>query len=251
MIRSLFIVVGKRLKGDVFSISPDLPTSAILSFAFARLIATMRGIFLRPFLDRGSGFPIFIGKAVKLRTRARIRIGRGATIGDGVFIQGLSRHGVVIGNGVSIGANSLIMPTSVMRNLGEGCTIGENTGIGQFSFIGCGGGVHIGKNVIMGQYVSFHTENHLHDDLDRPILTQGVRRAPVIIEDDVWIGVKATFLSGAHVGHGAIIAAGAVVRGEVAPYSIMAGVPARVIGMRNSRHAKRDGIGDQMDGGLN
>jgi acetyltransferase-like isoleucine patch superfamily enzyme len=122
-----------------------------------------------------------------------------------------------------------------MRNLGEGCSIGRNSGIGQFGFIGCGGGVTIGENVIMGQFVSFHTENHLHADLERPIVSQGVRRAPVIIEDDVWVGVKVTFLSGAHVGHGSIVAAGAVVRGIIPPLSIIGGVPARIIGKREAR----------------
>jgi len=232
MLRTLIIRVGRRLKGDVFTIDPDLPGLSILSFATARVIAAIRGFIALPFLAPGSRCPSFIGSGVQLRTRRRILISRGATIGDGVLIQGLSRNGVKIGSGVSIGAHSIIMPTSVMRNLGEGFTIGENSGLGQYSFVGCGGGVYIGKNVIMGQFVSFHTENHLYGDLDRPIIAQGVRRAPVIIEDDVWVGVKATFLSGAHVGRGSIIAAGAVVRGEVAPYSIVGGVPARVIGMR-------------------
>jgi acetyltransferase-like isoleucine patch superfamily enzyme len=234
MIRRLLIALGQRMKGDVFTIDPDLPLFAILAFAAARATAAARGLLTRPFLAAGSGIPAFIGGGVKLRTRARIRLGKGATLGDGVLIQGLSRRGVDIGPGASIGAHTIIMPTSVMRNLGEGCAIGANSGIGQYSFIGCGGGVTIGRDVIMGQYVSFHTENHLHADLDRPIVAQGVRRAPVVIEDDCWVGVKATFLSGAHVGRGSIVAAGAVVRGEVPPYSIVGGVPARIIGTRRA-----------------
>lgn len=232
MIRGLAIALGRRLKGDVFTIDAAVPTSVIVRFAAVRAISAFRGALLRPWLARGSGSPVFVGRNVRLRTRGRIRLSKGATIADGVLIEGLSRGGVDIGPGASIGAHTIIMPTSVMRNLGEGCTIGANSGIGQYSFIGCGGGVRIGRNVIMGQYVSFHTENHLHADLDRPIMAQGVRRAPVVIEDDVWVGVKATFLSGAHVGCGAIVAAGAVVRGEVPPYAIVGGVPARVIGLR-------------------
>lgn len=243
MIRAILVLVGRRLKGTVFTIDPDLPSLAIMSFAAARLVTALRGILVWPFLARGSGLPSFIGSGVKLRTSRRIRIGRSVTIGDGVLIQGLSREGVNIGAGASIGAHSIIMPTSVMRNLGEGCTIGAHSGIGQYSFIGCGGGVHIGANVIMGQYVSFHTENHLHEDLDRPIIAQGVIRKPIVIEDNVWVGVKVTFLSGVHVGHGSIIAAGAVVRGKVAPYSIMAGVPARVIGTRQPGEAVVDIVG--------
>lgn len=232
MIRAVILVVGRRLKGDVFTIDPDLPTTALVTFAATRAVAALRYLLARPFLARNSGSPAFIGRGVRLRTRAKIRIGAGATIGDHVVIEGLSRTGVTIGRGVSIGANTIVMPTSVMRNLGEGFAIGANSGIGQFSFVGCGGGVTVGANVIMGQYVSFHTENHLHADLERPIIAQGVRRAAIVIEDDCWVGVKATFLAGSKVGRGCVVAAGAVVRGEIPPYSIIGGVPARIIGTR-------------------
>lgn len=235
MIRRFAIFIGQRLKGDVFTIDPDLPVSAILAFALRRLIAAGRGLLSWPMLARGTAAPFFLQHRVTLRTRSRITLGKGVTLGEGVLIEGLSRRGVQLGAGVSIGANTIIMPTSVMRALGEGCSIGANSGIGQYSFIGCGAGVEIGQNVIMGQYVSFHTENHLYADLDRPIIAQGVRRAPVVIEDDVWVGVKATFLSGARVGRGAIVAAGAVVRGDVPPYSIVGGVPAKVIGWRKPK----------------
>jgi acetyltransferase-like isoleucine patch superfamily enzyme len=234
MIRKAAIRLGKALKGDVFTIDDAMPLGAIAAFGWQRVLAALRGAITRSSLRAGSGFPLFIGRKVVLRTRSRISLGRGVTIGDGALIQGLSRNGVSLAPGVSIGAHSIIMPTSVMRNLGEGCEIGTNSGIGQYSFIGCGGGVRIGANVIMGQYVSFHTENHNHGDIDKPIVAQGVRRAPVVIEDDVWVGVKATFLSGSHVGRGCIVAAGAVVRGSIEPYSIIGGVPARVIGTRRA-----------------
>ena len=51
----------------------------------------------------------------------------------------------------------------------------------------------------------------------------------IIVEEDVWIGINVTLLSGAHIGRGAIIGAGAVVRGEVPPYAVVIGNPARVI----------------------
>lgn len=232
MIRRFVTLVGCRLKGDVFTLDPDLPGSAIITFSFVRFCAALRGLLVRPWLARGSGAPIFIGRGVRLRRKGRITIGVGATIGDQVLIEGLSRQGVLIGRGASIGAHSIIMPTSVMRNMGQGFIIGANSGLGQFSFIGCGGGVHIGNDVIMGQYVSFHTENHLFDDVDRPIREQGVRRAAIEIGDDCWIGAKASFLSGAKLGRGCVVAAGAVVRGEVPPYSVIGGVPARILKTR-------------------
>lgn len=54
----------------------------------------------------------------------------------------------------------------------------------------------------------------------------------IIVEEDVWIGVNVTLLQGAHIGRGAIIAAGAVVNKEIPPYAIAGGVPARVLGFK-------------------
>lgn len=90
----------------------------------------------------------------------------------------------------------------------------------------------IGNDVIMGQWVSFHPENHNFESLDLPIRLQGVNRQGIVVEDDCWIGAKVTFLDGAHVGKGCVIAAGAVVRGVIPPYSVAAGIPAKVIKSR-------------------
>lgn len=98
--------------------------------------------------------------------------------------------------------------------------------------MGCGGGVRIGANVIMGQCVSFHPEIHCFADLGTPIRLQGVMQAGIHVGDDCWVGAKVTFLDGARVGSGVVIAAGSVVRGEVPDGVVIAGVPARVIRTR-------------------
>ena len=64
----------------------------------------------------------------------------------------------------------------------------------------------------------------IHDETD----TKG----DIVISDDVWIGIRATILSGVHIGQGAIIAAGAVVSKDVPPYAIVGGVPAQIIKYR-------------------
>lgn len=61
---------------------------------------------------------------------------------------------------------------------------------------------------------------------------EAISKGNIVVEDDVWIGYGATILSGVHIGQGAVVAAGAVVTKNVAPYSIVAGVPARVIRSR-------------------
>jgi len=64
---------------------------------------------------------------------------------------------------------------------------------------------------------------------------EGITRGDIVVEDDVWIGYRATILSGVHIGRGAIVAAGAVVSRDVPAYSVVAGVPAKVIKYRFSQ----------------
>jgi acetyltransferase-like isoleucine patch superfamily enzyme len=173
-----------------------------------------------------------VGRNVTIRNRRYINIGNGVTLQDGVTIDGLSKEGVNLGENVNIGPMTVIQASGILTRIGMGLTIGSNSGIGAFSFIGCGGGVEIGVNVIMGQYVSFHAENHNFNQVDMPIRMQGTTRKGIKIESDCWVGAKVTFVDGAVVGPGCVIAAGSVVRGAFPKNSIIAGVPAKVVGVR-------------------
>jgi acetyltransferase-like isoleucine patch superfamily enzyme len=168
---------------------------------------------------------------VKLRNARLCSFGKGVTLEVGVILDGLSYEGVTLGDNVTIGAYSEIR-SSMLSSLGAGLRFGKNSACGAYSFIGAGGPIRIGEHVIMGQHVSFHAENHNFSRIDIPIRVQGVTKKGIIVEDDCWVGANVTFLDGCHVGTGCVIAAGAVVRGEVPPYSIIAGVPARVIKTR-------------------
>jgi acetyltransferase-like isoleucine patch superfamily enzyme len=150
----------------------------------------------------------------------------------GVIVDGLSRNGIEIGDNVMIGPYCVIRASS-LTYLGEGVRIGKDSAMDAYSYIGAGGGVSIGESVIMGQHVSFHAENHRYDQTDVPIKLQGITRKGIVVEDDCWVGSNATFLDGAQVGRGCVIAAGAVVTGTIPPNSVVAGVPGRVIKTRN------------------
>ncbi len=118
-------------------------------------------------------------------------------------------------------------------HLGDGgnIQIGDRSGLGR----GCRvyGGLTVGEQVMVGPEVAFLASNHRFDHLDVPIGRQGMGDlAPPRIEDGAWIGLRATILAGRVVGRGAIVAAGAVVTRDVAPFTIVGGNPASVIGDR-------------------
>lgn len=232
MIRAFVELVAKRIKGPEYKLDPDLPISAIISVAGRRFFGLMRCIFFGVKYSLDIKQLIFVGPNFKLRNRRLVRFGNSVTLGEGVVIDGLSRRGVYISDQVSIGPYTIIEATGVISNLGVGCSIGKRSGIGAFSFIGAAGGVWIGDDVIMGQRVSFHSENHCFERTDIPIRQQGITRKGITVENDCWIGANVVFLDGAYLGRGSVVAAGAVVRGVFPPLSIIGGVPARVIRSR-------------------
>jgi len=118
---------------------------------------------------------------------------------------------------------------------GKGLNIGDNSNMGIGSYLSNTNGdgeLTIGNNVIMGPDVLIKTENHNYSDTRRLIREQGFCSEPVIIGDDVWIGTRAIILPGVEIGEGSVIAAGAVVTKDVPPYTVVGGVPARIIKKR-------------------
>jgi len=111
---------------------------------------------------------------------------------------------------------------------------------GKYGILGNYG--YICPNVIMGNYVLIAPElaivggDHRFDIPGKPIIFSGRPDMPcTIIEDDVWIGRRVIINAGVTIGKGAIVAAGSVVTKNVAPYSIVGGVPAQLIKMRFSQ----------------
>lgn len=93
----------------------------------------------------------------------------------------------------------------------------------------------IGDSCMIADRVSFRTADHAFSDLNVPMLLQGEMRAPITLQEDVWIGANVTVLRGVTIGKGAIVGANAVVNRDVEEYRIVGGVPAREIGNRHSK----------------
>ncbi len=108
---------------------------------------------------------------------------------------------------------------------------GKNTVLGERVFINMGckfqdqGGITIDEGALIGHNVVLATLNHYLDPEQRA----GMTHAPIHIGKNVWIGANATVLAGVTIGDGAVVAAGAVVTKDVAPCTIVGGVPAKVI----------------------
>ena len=97
-------------------------------------------------------------------------------------------------------------------------------------------GIVIGNKVMMGPGVTILGGDHNTSVVGKPMYDVTDKRpeddTKVLIEDDVWIGARATLLKGVRISRGSIVAAGAVVTKSFPPYSIIGGVPARLIKMR-------------------
>ncbi|MEV6316343.1 acyltransferase [Streptomyces sp. NPDC051776] len=132
----------------------------------------------------------------------------------------------IIGEHVTLTAGMMpgldLGPDPVLR-LGNGVVLGRG------SHVVASRSVVFGDDVFCGPYVYVTSDNHSYDDPDQPVGRQWPRTAPVEIGSGSWLGAGAVILPGARLGRNVVVAAGAVVRGEVPDRTVVAGAPARVV----------------------
>lgn len=220
-----------KIKREPYKLDDAMTSSDLTIILKDKGFQVVRGFWKGLFFGKKSGIA-FVGKRVTIRHARHIKAEGGLTIGDGCYINALSKDGIVLGDNVSIGAGSVIECTGVIRELGDGVRIGSHVGFAQNAFIAVRGPIEIGDDCIFGPNVAIHSENHVFDDPDTPIRLQGATRQGVRIGRDCWVGEGAVILDGVTVGDGCIVAAGAVVNKDVPPYSIVGGIPAKVLKSR-------------------
>ncbi len=111
--------------------------------------------------------------------------------------------------------------------------IGDSCSFGDYIHITCCNKITIGNALLTGMHVIISDNNH--GDVNREMMSQPPLLRPlsskgeIVIENNVWIGDKVSILGGVRIGEGAIIAANAVVTKDVPAYSVVGGVPSRVL----------------------
>jgi len=228
--RKIINAYVSRVKGESYVIDARVPTGYLLRTSIAWAIMKLRGRLL--FIGHRQ-YP-FVGRAATIRCKGKMVFGKGVSIGGHAYLDALSSEGIRLGNNVSVGRGTRIECTGNLRFLGKGLRVEDNAGLGTDNFFGCAGGIHIGKDTIIGNFVSFHAENHIFSDPNVPIRLQGVEHRGIRVGSDCWIGAKCTILDGAVIEDGCIIAAGAlVIAGTYQKNGIYGGVPARLLKHRS------------------
>ena len=194
------------------------------------------GLWLRsrlyPRLLGRTGRNVTFGANVVLRHPHKIRIGDNVVIDDACCLdaKGVDNRGIDIGTGVFIGRGTILSCKNGDIVVDDHANIGFNCEI--FS----GGRVRLGKHALVAAYTYLVGGDHVRDRTDRPVLRQGRVARGIEVDDNVWLGAHVVVADGVTIGRDAIVGAGAVVRDEIPPFSVAAGVPARIIRDRRSDH---------------
>jgi maltose O-acetyltransferase len=130
-----------------------------------------------------------------------------------------------------MGGNVTIMGNCMIHSP-HGIEIGHYTSITHHTIISGQGGLKIGKYVMIANNVNILTSLHGFQKRNIPMRFQAIVYGKVVIEDDVWIGTNVVVMPGVTIGKGAIVGANAVVTKDVKPYSIVVGIPAKLIKYR-------------------
>ena len=208
--------------GKTYQIDDRIPARLLYSVFYNRAIMLVRGYFK-------TGRKVFIGCNTKVANPGNFILGKNVTIDKHCLLDGFSSEKIILGDCVKIGAFSKLTSTSHFSKYGKGLKMGNNSAIGDYTHFGAAGGIEIGTDVIMGSYISFHSENHNFLDKSKLIREQGVTSKGIKLGNNIWVGAKVTFLDGCVVGDNSVVAAGAVVNGIFPDNVVIGGVPAKVL----------------------
>lgn len=149
------------------------------------------------------------------------RFGYCSYLGKASYLSGVSN--------VHIGSKVRIYPHSRIESLGGIIYIGDNTSIGQCLHLVSARKIVIGKSVTISSNVFISDVDHSYDMVDIHIMEQPLIKLETVVSDNCFLGVGAVILPGTYLGKQCVVGANSVVRGRFPDYSVIAGVPAKII----------------------
>jgi len=172
----------------------------------------------------------------------------GVELGDNVEIDAYAQIINRTGSRIVIGDDTYVAPFATIKNACKGTVIelGSQCSLQHYSIIYGAGPVRIGNYVRIASHCSFVPVNKKFDDPNVPIARQGGTQFGITLEDDIWVGSGVRVLDNCRIGRGSILAAGAVVNRSFEPYSIVGGIPARLLKKRQTTSL----IADENEAGV-
>jgi len=161
-------------------------------------------------------------RVLKTSAAGSVRVGPGLALSTGALLRGVEGGRLEIGRNVSIGRHVQIVARS-----GGLIRIGDRVSVGQGSIIIAHNEITIEADTMLAEYVTVHDQDHVYGQ--GSIQCSGFLTSPVHIGVGVWIGAKASILRGVTIGDRAVIGAHALVRSDVPPECLSAGIPARIL----------------------
>lgn len=159
--------------------------------------------------------------AAYLKGHEKITLGHGCKIHADASVDASRSPGVTFGDKVTLNRYAYVQGGN------GGVRLGDRVEINNHCIVNGTGGVDIGEDTLVGPGVRIISYQHRHAR-GATIRSQPVDARPIRIGCDVWVGANAMILAGVTIGDGAVVAAGAVVREDVPPYAVVAGVPATI-----------------------
>ena len=184
---------------------------------------------IKDFLNKVRGYAIFGKKGIKVFPHVEFPTSGTIIVGEGITIYSNVRFQYSRQSPIHISDNVQIFDHSVIQSLGGGIVIGKNVIIGEYTTIQAQANVTIEDDVLLASKIQIITNSHGYEDTNIPIKYQKNVSKPILIKKGAWVGINTTILSGVTIGVNSIIGAGSVVNRDVPDYTVVGGVPARII----------------------
>lgn len=223
------LIVGK--KGIWNLIKYEFITTLVSWVPGALGLALRMKLF--PLLLGKVGRNVTFGQNVVLRHPHKIKIGDNVVVDDNVVLdaKGQDNNGIVIGNGVFLGRNTILYCKNGDIILDDNVNIGFNCQIFSAS------SVKLGKNALIAAYCYFIGGTHTFSSTEVSPLEQERQSEGITLKENIWLGSNVQVLDGVTVGRDCIIGTSAVINSNIPDYSMAVGIPAKVI--RNRKDEKK------------